>query len=962
MPKVNKIQTSFSSGEVSKQVYGRVDNPKYEQGLVYCQNYLPLMQGPLLRRPGTKYISFVKDSTKLPVLIPFQFSITQNYMLEFGDKYVRFYQNEGQIVTSSNSFLVTGLYSSFYSTTTLQSQTMPGGAAFTAVRNSPAAGPAELLLGSSLISPGSVLEITSPYDFRDLKGIKYAQKQDTIYLTHPNYPPYKLVRTGLNTWDMKQVWFQDGPYLPLNSYTTIADSATVTLTPNSGLQVSTNIQAGSSVLITNATSAPVTSFIRLTTGTKHGFKDGQRVCVTTVQGTTEANNLDAAANNFDLTIVTNSSPTTAYWTAINCSNTNLDLYGSRFVNAYVGSGLLAPALFQLVPIPNSSSYAWADIMIASTSASATGFSFGGRNIALYDPSTGLRHTGRITEVLNAGFAGVTFDGQSYLTNTSTVSLWQLGTWNNQSGFPSTVTFHQDRLAFSGAPGYPQEIDGSVVGQYEVFSASGSNSVVSANNAIQFTLSSQEMNQVKWLLSSPLGLLAGTQNGEFAVSPSTQNAALAPTNIKADQVTGYGSADVQALFVGNAAVYVQRAQRKVRELLYYWQVGNFRSTNLSEISQHITLPTISKLVNQREPHSFVWAIRDDGNLLSLTYNRDDITLQANAGWARHVLGGRSDTSGAPPFVNSIAVIPSSDTTFDEMWLVTKRYLNGSTLGCIEYMLKPFDDYQAQESSCHLDCAGTYASSIVVTNITVAGSCVITAPNHGLANSSSVRFYNVVGLNQTSTNVDGIVSSSNPINYGAFVVSSVSTNNFFIRDFQGNYINTNSCSIYIGSGVVNQLITSISGVGWLAGESVSIVADGVIHVNTSVTAAGVLNLAYPAAKVNFGYAYNSDAEMLRTHEGSAQGTSIGATRRVNRVAFMLHNVGELQFGTAFTRLTPLELYTPDSMSADTMIPLYDGIIREVIEGVYSFTDSVCWRQNSGLPGMIQSVTRFLEEQDV
>src|SRR5216684_8164926 len=108
MPKVNKIQTSFKSGEVSKQVYGRVDDPRYDQALIYCQNYLPLIQGPLTRRPGSKYVSYVKDSTKPPVLIPFQFSQTQSYIIEVGDLYMRFYNNEAQIVTSSNSFQVHG--------------------------------------------------------------------------------------------------------------------------------------------------------------------------------------------------------------------------------------------------------------------------------------------------------------------------------------------------------------------------------------------------------------------------------------------------------------------------------------------------------------------------------------------------------------------------------------------------------------------------------------------------------------------------------------------------------------------------------------------------------------------------------------------------------------------------------------------------------------------------------------
>ena len=103
MPKVSKLQSSFNAGQISKSVLARVDNPRYDQALLLCQNYIPIVQGPLIRRPGTKYISYAKNqSAPFPALIPFQFSATQNYALEFGDHYIRFYTNEGQIITGSN--------------------------------------------------------------------------------------------------------------------------------------------------------------------------------------------------------------------------------------------------------------------------------------------------------------------------------------------------------------------------------------------------------------------------------------------------------------------------------------------------------------------------------------------------------------------------------------------------------------------------------------------------------------------------------------------------------------------------------------------------------------------------------------------------------------------------------------------------------------------------------------------
>lgn len=941
MPKLSKIQASFDTGQISKSVYGRVDNPRYEAALEECLNYLPIVQGPLIRRPGTKFAAFAKDASKPPVLIPFQFSIGQNYVLEVGDKYIHFFTNEGLVITSSNTFLVAGIYGQ---------QGRLASLPFTATRGSVIANPGELVLSTSALIPGlSPLVVATPYAWADLKSIKWAQKQDVLYLTHPSYPPYKLSRTGFNQWDLRAVLFQDGPYLDLNTYETIADGANIFLTPNftgeptlvtgPAFQISLAFSAGSS--FGNAIVIEANG---------HTFNNGDQVCVLGVQGTTEANNVSTGST---VWAFTNSSPQQAYWTAANVNGNSLQLAGSQFQHTFFGStGVVYPALFQL--ITGSSGTTWADVQVGSSQLAY-------RNIGL--ENNGQRYWGQINQVFDAAHAQVEMAQDNILPDTSSITIWQMGVFNQINGWPSCCTFHQDRLVFAGCPGVADEIDASMTSLYEVFSSSGSNYQVNNNNALQFNLLAQDVNNIKWMQSNALGLLAGTQSAEWAVNPATTDPALYPTNIKATQVTFFGSMDTDAVQVANAALYIQRAQRKLRELLYFWQVGSFRSTNLSELSESITLPTITKIVSQKEPHSIVWGLRGDGALTALTYKRDDVTLQAQAGWSYHNFGGfGAPGQGLPPITNSMAVIPSGDTTFDELWVVNQRFINGTNAVTIEYMTKPFDDNTPQYLAYHFDCGATFNSSIVVTNISVAGSCVITAPSHGLANSSTIRFYNTVGINQTTTDVNGNIVTSSMVNGQTFVVASASTNQFFIQDFLGNYINTGSASTYVGSALVNNLITSISGINWLENETVSVLADGAIQANTTISNTGVLNLSAPAAIVSFGYQYNSDAQMLRTKDGSAQGTSIGSTRRCNRVAFMLHNVGDLQFGPSFTNLVPAEFYRSDAMTADVAPPLFDGIYRDNMASSYGFNDTICFRQNSGLPGMIQAVVRFIEEQDV
>lgn len=952
MPKENKLQSAFISGEISKQAYGRVDQPYYEYGTKFLMNYLPITQGPIVRRPGTRFVAKAKNTvTGIPILIPFQFSLTQNYMIEAGDKYFRFYQNEAQIITSSNYFLVAGNYG------------QPGNAAngvlatpnwFTGIRTTSLPQYNEQFAASSMLPAGSVLELQTPFAWTDLKGLKWTQKSDTLYLTHPSYPPYKLVRTGLNTWDMKQIIFQDGPFLPLNSYSTIADK------PNVQLSIASNTSYSDCLVST----IPVTSIsainylgnnqTQITVTPNHNYSTGDQVCILGVAGATELNTSKFGSP----FIQTNSS---FYWVV-----TNVYSPQSFAINAFAShsltnsTGTVQPALLNV--ISTSSGYACADTMINSS-----GVNYGLRNIAFYLPSGSsfLRYWGTIYGA-TAPYQFQVFQGAGIRAAVGTTNIWAMGVYNLNNGFPSACCFHQDRLVFNGPPQYPNEIDASMTSIYELYSASTQSSQVNANNALQFNLTGVDNNSIRWLKSNSQGLLVGAANGEWAATPSSQNQALSPTNISSNQVTAFGSADIDALLAGNAALYIQKAQRKVRELLYYWQVGNFRSTNLSDHSQNITLPTVVQIVNQKEPHSWIWALRSDGQLISMTYNRDDVTLAATAGWARHRLGGQSDTAGSPPIVNSMAVIPSGDTTFDELWLVVTRFYEATgKVNTIEYLSKPYDDGTPQELASYFDCSATYNSSILVQGISTTTCCVITANNHGLTNGSQIIMKNCVGLNNLTTDVNGNVASSNPINYQQFIVASASTNTFLPLNFAGQFIDTGSSSIYVGSAIINQMVSSVGGFTWLGFEqaNIAVYADGYnMQCSGGVNISGTVTLSAPAAVVNVGYQYNSDCQMLRTHDGSAQGTSIGTTRRVNRIAFMLHQTGDLSFGPSFLSLLPVEFYSADINRANIAIPLFSGIWRDGIESSYGFDDEICFRQTGGFPGMVQAVARFLEEQDV
>jgi hypothetical protein len=181
------IQTAFNGGELSPYIFGRTDVAKYPSGCERMVNFLPLVQGPAITRPGTPFVAEVKNSADQTWLVRFEFSEADCYMMEFGDQYVRFYYNHGQV-----------------------------------------------------LSGGVPYEIASPYTADDLTNsdstfaLRYVQTGDVVYLVHPAHPPYKLTRLASTNWTLAAVDFVPPPFKDLNtSATTIYASAatgSVTLT------------------------------------------------------------------------------------------------------------------------------------------------------------------------------------------------------------------------------------------------------------------------------------------------------------------------------------------------------------------------------------------------------------------------------------------------------------------------------------------------------------------------------------------------------------------------------------------------------------------------------------------------------------------------------------------------------------------------------------------------------------
>lgn len=261
MPKASPIQNSFNAGELSPLLYGRTDIDKYSSGLKLSENGIPLIQGPWTRRPGTKFVAQVKDSAAKTYVRRFEFSTTQAYILEFGDRYIRFYRNNGRITqtaqnitgaTQANPVVVTYDGPDTYVNgdrvviTGVVGMTQLNNREFTVANVNAGANTLELsgVDGTgydAYVSGGQIAkiyEISSPYETADLPDLKFTQSADVLYITHPDFAVRTLTRSGHTSWTLAELEFEDGPYLPENLTET-------TLTPSAMTGTSINITASS---------------------------------------------------------------------------------------------------------------------------------------------------------------------------------------------------------------------------------------------------------------------------------------------------------------------------------------------------------------------------------------------------------------------------------------------------------------------------------------------------------------------------------------------------------------------------------------------------------------------------------------------------------------------------------------------------------------------------------------------
>lgn len=919
MAKVSPAISNFNGGEVGPLLSGRVDFEKYSSSCYKMERFVPTVQGPAKRMPGTRFVLPTKYQDKVSYLKRFEFSFDQAYVLEFGDQYVRFFTDRGVVlgdtlditnITNANPGVLsyTGTdpaNGDWFYVVGVEGMTELNGR-YVQVSNVNAGANTFSLkdwFGNAIDTTGfgayvfngdlqKVYEIASPYAEADLTSpeggcaLSIVQSGDVLYIGCEGYAPRTLTRSGNTSWAFATYSPTDGPFQiePI-------DYKNFTLGASSGTGVSL-------------------------------------ACTTSI-----------------------------------------------FENEHVGM------LFRLEPV-NITTPPWETnkAVTATNLRKSDGKYYEATNSATTGSvrpihEEGTESDGAVTwEYLHPGYVIVKVTAITDAQN-ATVDIigpgiapaevvagddcrYRIGAWGEATGasFPYKVAFWRDRLWWAGN----QQIYASVAGDYASMSPDTLGEIL-ADNAISLTLSVGTVDKIRWMTASDV-LLVGTAGSEVAVQEITPNQVLGPENVKYEIQSAEGSRELEPVLVEDAVLFVRIGGRRIMELRFDIQSDSWVPRDMNVLYPEITQTGIVEMAYQKEPDNIIWTVLSNGRLLGMTYDRE----QNVYGWHRHPIAGTNSK------VKSVQVITSPDADVNDVWLIVERSVatqavlnyqllesgsfllleneskvlsetsvisTVSTRKYVEYFAEGFEQNDDIESAVYLDTSLEFDGSIAETLLPGSGATVRGATN--------VTFTVTSAYELTTEADDFLLTEANEfiaMNDDVFVAGDVGREirvRYFDESIEQWRTSRALITSYVNEGEVRCTILSpfqseneipangwrmtstvIKGLWHLEGQTVSALADGA-EVENLIVSNGSITLPVAAARAQIGLPYTSTLATQRIDAGATDGTAQGKTKRYHQIVMRLYaslggKVGPDATNTDYILYRSLSDYmdeTPPILTGDT-----------------------------------------------
>lgn len=881
------IQPSFAAGELSPNLYSRVDLAKFHIGAALLRNFFVDYRGGASNRAGTIWVGRCKaGGTGAVRNISFRFSTLQAYTLEFGNLYMRVIKNGGYVlepsanitaatkanpcgITTDNMGFSAGNLANgdWVYITGVTGMTQLNGKVFIAQNVDIPSKTCTLrdLDGNTIDATAwtayaaggtfsRIFTLVTTYADTDLAMLKFTQSADTMTLTHTVYATRQLTRTAHWAWTIAAATF----------------SAAVT--------------------------APA----------------GQAIVTTPGAGATQYSYVITAVDGVGRESVASGAATTAV--AATMSST------AGSFNA-VSWGAVAGALYYNV-------YRQREVPGA---AAAAGDQY--------------------------GFVGSTtttaFDDHNILpdfSNTPPQNINPFAAGNN----PGCVAYFQQRETFAGSTSGPQTIWMSRSGDYLNMNYSLPSK---DDDAITETIASQQMNAIKHLV--PMNsLIALTAGGAWRIDGGSQSDVITPSKFVATPQSFNGCSDVPPIVVNYDILYVQARGNTVRDLAYNFYVNVYTGIDLSVMANHLFFGrSISEWCYAEEPYKIIWAVRDDGQLLSLTYLKEQ---EVNA-WAH------SDTLGA---FRSICSIPEGNE--DAIYVVVQRKIGGKYVSYQErFASRNFEDniLGAPNPPWFVDCGLSYPLTYLAAGVT---------PDAGWGNG-------VTFTADANVFTAGMVGSMIQINGGSGVVATYVGPTQVTVDIK-HPLNSVFPAIS-GAWSCTAPVQTITGLDHLLGQSVVALADGNVVTGLTVTtlSPGVVGVVLPQAASNIiiGLKFQAQFKSLYLDVPGESPTVQG--KRINFPACTLRvvNTRGCKVGTRFDNPSTLRemrertaepYYLPPPLgdvvntlpikmqtALEDPTPLITGDERIGVEEGWDVDSQICVQQDNPLPVTILATIPEVVEGD-
>ena len=760
MAKQTIVQTNFTAGEISPRMFGRADFSKYHNGCEAMENFIPMPQGGVIRRSGTKYVANTSENNKFHRLIPFEFSDTQAYVLSFGDERLRFFKDRAEI--SPTCTIENGTFDDGDGwedlSTAGASMTIGSGVMTLTVGSGEPAGEYEVEaeMGDYTLTVtvgANNVELTISTESGGFADIKY---QYPVLANGTRTVTFSVTREQEGTIFIKfhRSWAGD---TTVDNVSVAATTALTLTTPydSAHLRELKYTQSADILYLTHELYPP--HELRRYSNTSWELvefqaKNGPYLTANTVQGHTMriSGEKDGKANLFAFnrgisawsydTVVDELTLTLAAFESGDKSThefvvgDTITIRNTEFATA--GTKVNGEHVITAVPINEDGSITKITFSYG-TDPGAVSTVVNNEGVTILTTGRVKRPTfvasdvGRLVRIKahnEWGYVKIT----EYKTETrvkveivdpvdgiTDTAEWALGAWSETTGYPRTAVFHQQRLWFAGTTKQPQTLWSSRSGDFNNFAPSDPDDAVVADHSVVRTVDSNTVDTIFHMLSDNKGVMLLTNSEEILMRARGEFDPITPDTASFVPQTMHGAKEsARPARAGNKILFVQRFAKKVRQLGFQFEQDQFVAPDLSILAEHMTSAVATDSAYQQEPSSTFWMVMSSGQLIGMTYEPDHDVIA----WHRHILGGQtfSDHTGASipegqTVVQSICVVP--DDPYDLIWMTVKRTVDSAVVRTVEFMEDRFEVVKDLEDAFFVDGGVTYDNpSVAVSTIT------------------------------------------------------------------------------------------------------------------------------------------------------------------------------------------------------------------------------------------------------